>query len=236
MRYLLLTCIVMMFMPTHGASAQTSSLGQRQRKTHLTNPPKPEAREASKKNINPVYERYSWSSVAPVPPKTFKVNDLITIVVRHRSLFEADAEVNTRKIWNFSTQLDAFFKFTTGGLGAATFQRGAPNVDFQLNDRLRSIGEKDREDRLTTRITAKIIDVKPNGNLVVEGRGWLGFDEEVNTITILGTIRKSDVTPDNTVLSTQIADLTIDMNNEGLVRSATRHGWIRRMMNWLRPF
>lgn len=235
MRYALLIGIVVTCMPARDAVAQTSSLGERQRQLHRINPPKLGPREASKKKINPVYERYSWSSVTPLPPKTFGVNDLITIVVRHRSKFEADSVLDTKKEWDIKTQLDAFFKFTTGGLGATTFQRGNPNVDFKFANRLKSDGEKDREDRLDTRITSRVIDVKPNGNLVLEGRGWLGFDDEASTITITGEIRKNDVTPDNTVLSTQIGDLRIDVNNDGAIRDASRRGWIPRMIDWLRP-
>ena len=217
------------------AFGQTSSIGAQKRQSDADQSPQVQSREATKPKLNPIYERYSWISVTPTPPKTFKVNDLLTIIIRQRSKYEADSNLRTKKEWDLKSELDAFFKPTEGGLGSAEFRRGKPNVAYEFENELKGRGDLRREDNLTTRITATVIDVKPNGNLVLEGRGQVAFDDEESRITIIGTCRKEDVTADNTVLSTQIGDLNISVENEGAVRGATSRGWIPKLLDLLRP-
>lgn len=227
--------VVLVIFASQAAIAQTSSLGARKRGQNAGSPQKLPSREDPKPLRNPVYERYSWISVVPKPPKKFKVHDLITIVVRQQSRFKADSELETKKEWDIRSELEAFFKPTAGGLGAAAFRRGKPTVDYRFSNELTGEGDIKRLDRFTTRITAEIIDVKPNGNLVLQGRGQLTFDDERSEITITGVCRKVDVTPDNTVLSTQLGQLDIKVDNQGALRSASRRGWIPVFLDWLRP-
>lgn len=228
--------LFILFGLTLSAAAQTSSIGVRQRTMDERRPPINLPRLAPKPAINPVYERYSWVSLVPPPPKKFRVNDLLTIIVRQRRLYEADADLKTKKSFEIESTLEAFFKPTGGGLGAAVFRRGKPAVDYEFENQLRSRADTSREDRLTTRVTARILDVKPNGTLVIEGRAGIAHDDEISEITITGICRKEDVTADNTVLSSQIADLNITIANRGALRAATSRGWILKTLDWLRPF
>jgi flagellar L-ring protein precursor FlgH len=227
---------ILMALDCAWASAQTSSIGARQRQSEATMPPEFATREAPKIQRNAIYERHSWITVKPTPPRTFKVGDLLTIIVRESRKFEAEAELDTKKQFDIKSELEAFFKLTRGGLGETGFQRGKPNVNYKFDNELKGEGDAKREDSLTTRLTGKIIDVKPNGLLVIEARAGVQHDEEISTITFTGTCRKEDVTADNTVLSTQVADKSVVVNNEGAVRAASRRGWIPRLIDAVRPF
>ncbi len=218
------------------AFGQTSSLGAKQRKLEASRVPKVVPREATVRERNPVYERYSWVTLTPAPPKKFKPGDLLTIVVRERRKYEADADLETKKEFDIKSELDAFIKGTAGGIGAADFRRGKPTIDYKFQNTLKHEGDTNREDKLTTRLTASIIDVKPNGLLVIEATSRIQHDDEISTITLTGTCRKEDVTPDNTILSTQIADKAMTVSNEGALRAASRRGWIPRLLDLLRPF
>jgi flagellar L-ring protein precursor FlgH len=215
--------------------AQISSLGARRRAESSHEVQAAEFPEPRTPKTNPVYERHSWISVAAPLPHVYRVHDVLTIIVRQQRSWEVEADLKTRKMLDLKSELEAFFKPTQGGVGSAGFRRGRPNVDYAFENRLDSRGDTSREDRLTTRITAKIIDVKPNGLLVVEGRGRIQHDDEVSVITITGTCRKEDVTADNTVLSTQIADLDVSIHNEGALRAAASRGWILKLIDWLKP-
>ncbi len=215
--------------------AQTSSLGVRSRHAIHKNPRALSTRENPLLERNVVYESYAWTSKKPAPPKTYKPGDLITIIVRQQRLYEVDADLQSRKRWEMTSDLVAFANLIKGGLGAAAFRRGKPNIEYEYESRLRNIGDTSREDRLTTRMAAKIIDVKPNGMLVLEGRASLMHDEEISKITVTGTCRKEDITADNTVLSTQIADLGIAVENKGAMRTTITRGWITRFLDWLQP-
>jgi flagellar L-ring protein precursor FlgH len=217
------------------AWAQTSSLGARQRQVDSNKPEEKLPREAPPRPRNLVYEKYGWTAMTPMPSKTFRPGDLVTIIVREQRQWEADADLETKRKFDIKSELDAFFKPIDGGLGAAGFRRGRPNVDYTFNQKYKSEGDSSREDRLTTRLTARILDVKPNGLLVLEGRATIVHDEESSQITLTGTCRKEDITADNTVLSTQIADKQVVVTNSGALKSAATRGWITKLLDALKP-
>jgi len=217
------------------AVAQTSSLGVRQRTVDAAKPVEKPLREAPLRPRNLVYEKYGWTAMTPTPPKAFRPGDLITIIVREQRKWEADSDLQTKKNYDVKSQLDAFIKPVEGGIGAAAFRRGKPNVDYTFNQQFKTEGDSSREDKLTTRLTARILDVKPNGQLVLQGRAKMTHDEEVSEITLTGTCRKEDVTADNTVLSTQIADKEVVVTNSGALRSAASRGWVTKLLDLLRP-
>ena len=223
-------------MPDAPTYAQKSSIGAQRRQERREAPaPKP-AREEQPHPRNAVYEQHSWITAPPRLPKSYRPGDLITIIIRERREWEAESDLNTKKKFDLSSEVEAFLKLTDGGVGAAQFRRGRPNIEYAFEQKLRSDADSSREDSLTTRLTAKIIDVKPNGLLVLEGRAQIIHDDESSGITITGTCRKEDVTADNTVLSTQIADKNVVITNEGALRAAASRGWIPWIIDLLRPF
>ncbi len=185
---------------------------------------------------NPVIEAHSFSAVKVKPPRQFLVHDLITIIIREQSRYESESELESEKEFELRSILDAFLKIDDDRLGASTFPNGKPNIDYRFESKLNNEAEKDREDRLVTRITASVVDIKPNGNLVLEAKARVIFDDEVSTITLMGVARSSDVNPDNTILSTQLANKEIMVHNVGAVRDGSRRGWIPRFLDLIRPF
>ena len=212
------------------AAAQSTSLGDRYGSPHTSTP-----REAAPVVGNPAIENSSLIAVAPPKPREYRVDDYLTIIVREQRNYEADSTVNARRQADLTTEIEAFIDFMDGGLGASAFTRGKPNLDFSSKFDQRNDAEAEREESLTTRITAKIIDVKPNGNLIFEATKTIRHDDEVSTMTLTGGCRKDDVTPDNTVLSTQVANLSIAVKNSGNIRNATRQGWAGTIFDWIRP-
>lgn len=217
------------------ANAQVSSLGIRQQRAQANAMPAPAARESAAAPRNPVYEQFAWITLPPAPPRKFRPGDLLTIVVREQRQYKADADLETKRQFDVKSELDAFIKPTAGGIGSSAFRRGKPNIDYKFDQKLKTEGDTSREDRLTTRMTGKIIDVKPNGLLVIEARARVQHDDEISVITLTGTCRKDDVTADNTVLSTQIADKNVAVHNEGALRGASRRGWVTRLLDLLKP-
>lgn len=218
------------------ASAQTSSLGERERLYRAAEPPPAPTRESAVNVRNVVYDQHSWISIAPPKPKTYRPGDLLTIIIRERREWKAGADLQTKKEWDLKSELDKFLKFTGGGVGAAAFRRGKPDVDFEWENKLRGQADSSRDDSLTTRLTAKIIDVKPNGLLVLEGRAKISHDEEISEITITGTCRKEDVTADNTILSTQMSDKDVVVSTNGALRATSSRGWVPKLLDVLKPF
>ncbi len=249
MRISLLT-IVTMCLAVSTLSAQTTSIARRRAALDETHGFKSvgservggagkagaDPRKLLKRKGHPILEKKGLAAVKVIPPRTFKVHDLITIIIREQRKFESDGELEVKKKFDIKSQLDAIFKPIDGGLGLATFSRGKPNVNLKFNTKLKHEADKDREDRFTTRITGEVIDVKPNGNLVIQAKARMAFDNEVTIVTLTGVARSTDVTADNSILSTQLSDKIIDVQNTGAVRDGSRRGWITRLLDVVRPF
>jgi flagellar L-ring protein precursor FlgH len=178
-------------------------------------------------------EQTSLYAIPVIAPRKFKVEDLVTIIVRQQKKYEADAELESKKKWNLMGQLSDWFRFygDVKHLGQDKLSNGKPGFQFDYDNKYKTEGTNDREDKFTTRITAHVIDVKPNGNLVLEANLEEQHDEEFASVTLTGLCRSADVTADNTVLSTQIADLRLVEKNRGAVRDSTTRGFVPRILN-----
>ena len=86
------------------------------------------------------------------------------------------------------------------------------------------------------RVTAEVVDVKPNGTLVLQARQRIKTDDEEQTFTLTGTCRAEDITPDNTVLSTQLFDKDVTKIHTGAVRDTTKRGLLTKLLDVLNPF
>jgi flagellar L-ring protein precursor FlgH len=185
---------------------------------------------------NPVLLLASPIAVEPPRPRKIGVNSLVTIIIRESRTTLNDAKMKAEKDWEVKAGLAQWFRLDKHDrLVSQGFPNGAPGVDFTFDNKYDTKGKYDRKDELTTRITAKVIDVKPNGNLVLEARKRIKVGDEEQIATLTGECRSEDVTAANTVLSTQIANLTIEMPDQGAVRDATRRGWLMRLFDFLRP-
>ncbi len=172
-------------------------------------------------------------------PQTEKirVHDLVTIIVRVSKTAKSNAKLESKKDWTHEWALDEWIRFSDlHGIVPASLSHGTPSVAFDLKNDYGGDGKYDRKDSLTTRVQARVIDVKPNGNLVLEATNTVCFGEEDYTIALTGVCRSRDVTAENTVLSSQIADLEIRVVDRGAVNDATRRGWLMRGFDLLRPF
>lgn len=89
---------------------------------------------------------------------------------------------------------------------------------------------------IATRCAVQVIDVLPNGNLVIEGLRQVSFSRERQFAQLRGVIRPYDVLPDNTVLSSNVADARIDVVAEGVLTDAQKKGWLLRLNDKLNPF
>ena len=136
----------------------------------------------------------------------------------------------------YQAELKDWIRFQNQKLVPDTMPAGDLKVDFKMDRSFEGAGTKDRSDEVVTRVTCKVVDVKPNKTLVIEGRSFVDTDGEKQYLTLTGTCRGRDVTPQNTVLSSQIAGLDIDVKDMGAVRDATRRGWLKRGLDFLRPF
>jgi flagellar L-ring protein precursor FlgH len=113
---------------------------------------------------------------------------------------------------------------------------GVPEVNLTNQRDFKGEASVDRTDSLTIRVTAEVVDVKPNGTLVLQAKQHIKHDEEEQDFVLSGTCRAEDVTPDNTVLSTQVFDKDLTTTHKGAVRDTTKRGWLTKLLDAANPF
>lgn len=89
-------------------------------------------------------------------------------------------------------------------------------------------GNSSQSNSLTGRVTVTVAQVQPNGNLMVRGEKWLKLNQGEEYVQISGIVRPADIRPDNTILSTQVADARIAYTGKGAVNDANVMGWLAR--------
>ena len=113
-------------------------------------------------------------------------------------------------------------------------------VDAAINSTLDTSydgkGTSDRDGHVNAYITAMVINVLPNGNLFISGKRQIKVNHELQYITISGIIRPEDVTPNNEVSSTYIADARIAYSGVGPVSDNQSPGWLARILSYVWPF
>ncbi|MEO1717933.1 MAG: flagellar basal body L-ring protein FlgH [Planctomycetota bacterium] len=181
---------------------------------------------------------YSMIVITPPPPREIQRHDLITIIVNQTSQSRREQTLETEKEYNAEARLAQFLQLNR--LLELRLDSGPLNtddlLDIRANSEFEGEGTYERRDRLTTRVQAEVIDVKPNGNLVLEARTRMQTDEEVQEFVLSGVARTEDITLQNTVQSTQLHNLTINVRNEGEVRKSAKKGFIPRALEAIFAF
>jgi len=175
---------------------------------------------------------YSMFVIVPPPPKRLEMHDLVTIIVNESSKATRSQSLQTDKSYTADARLSRFPSLAA--LIEAQLEAGdANNVDLlniEANQQFDGEGDYERTDRLTARIQAEVIDIKPNGVLVLEARSTIQTDEEVQVFVLSGNCRSEDITDQNTIQSSQLHDLSIITKNDGEVRKTAKKGWIPRAL------
>ncbi len=179
----------------------------------------------------------SWIRPIPVLPREIKLHDVVSIRVDELARMQSDGEVNRRKNALYDALLLDWL--TLNGLRRAKpdDQRdGDQRIRGQLNQLYRAENEMETNERLTFNIAARVADIRPNGNIVLEAHKEIRVNNEVWRASLTGICRQEDIGPDNVILSRNIIDLRIDKQELGHVRDSYKRGWITRFIDRFNPF
>jgi flagellar L-ring protein precursor FlgH len=182
-------------------------------------------------------EAVSFFHVPPPEPRVIEKHDLVTIIIREESQSKSDAKANLKRESELDARIEEFIKIASGALltgGGVTDP--VPSIKASAEREFKGNGKVDRIDSFTARIQAEVVDVKPNGTIVLQARKRIRSDEDEQTFILSGICRADDVTADNSVLSTQLFDLELHKTTKGPVRDSTKRGAVHRFLDWLNPF
>lgn len=192
-------------------------------------------KKAGKKSEGVSTRNASWLSVNQPVPKGFRVHDLVTIIVNEVSSNSTKAETTTERTNTIDAKLEEWFVLTKDSVRTPSKAHGSPQFKASLEQEFEGEGDVSREDSLTARIQAEVIDVMPNGNLTLEAVHTVATDDDTTVITLTGVCRSKDVGFDNSIRSSHLARLNIKKEHSGTVRDATRKGWLSKLFDFLNP-
>ncbi len=165
--------------------------------------------------------------------KARRVGDILTVVLNEATTAEKDASTTLTK--DTTTDIDNPTIF--GASPEFSLPKFTPlsatqdlnlTTDLHSDHALTGSGEADQNNILTGNITVSVVEVLPNGNLIVRGEKRITLNQGVEYIQLSGIIRPVDILANNTIQSTQVADATINYVGEGALADTNRNGWLAR--------
>ena len=153
--------------------------------------------------------------------KASRVGDILTIVISE------------------STSTTATKSNTNSKSGSQKLNAGTGIFDFLLaatasgSDSFKANGSAKDTNTVTGRVSVTVTEVQPNGNMVVEGTQSIWQNKDEHKITLHGIVRRDDVTADNTVPSTKVADATVKFDGKGPLNAKQRQGILTQIFNIL---
>ncbi len=162
--------------------------------------------------------------------KARNVGDTVTLVVIEQTTAQSTGDVNSQRSFQTASAITALpGKLKTGGVNPLFGANSATTLKGQ--------GETSSGSNLTTTLTGRVLAVLPNGNMIVEAERAVQINSQHETMLVRGVLRPGDIGPNNTAVSTSLANLEIELKGKGVVTdSISRPNPIMRTLLWLIGF
>ncbi len=210
-------------------------------------PPPPKYVDDGQDKLEPLTRNSLWLDRANLfeDRKAMRVNDLVTINIVESLSGSGAADTTTKRDSSADYGLENFFGMNTDFnlhnafllkdmyKGANVFE---PRVTGSAESEFKGEGDTNREVELSETITAKVVELLPNGNMILEARKDLTINEETQILVLRGMVRPDDISSDNVVLSTDIADAQIFYVGDGVIQDKQKPGWLVRVLDNVWPF
>ncbi len=167
--------------------------------------------------------------------KAAKVGDLLTVIIVEEAALTKDAKNTTAKTSTMGGSA-AIGHPRVDNRDVAWTNATLPSFTLDANSTFSGGGTMANKDSFSASITVRVMDIAPNGNLMIEGKRSVLLQDELMEVTLTGTVRQSDVARDNTIKSTSIADATIKYNSNGPITQNQKRGLVGRAWDRINPF
>ena len=156
--------------------------------------------------------------------KARNVGDILTIIISETATTSATRSSKNSKSGNVNMQ---------AGIGVFDFLNSIFPASISGSDNFKADGSSTSTNRANGRVSVTVVEVEPNGNMIVEGTQSIWQNKNEHKITLRGVVRRDDVTYANTVSSAQVADATIRFDGKGPLNSKQRQGILTQIFNIL---
>ncbi len=154
--------------------------------------------------------------------KAASVGDLLTIIIVESAASSQQATTDAKKSSGLSNEP-----------GIGPFLKNLPMMSYGLSDNMKANGSTSRTSTLSAKITVKVTKIDENGNLEIEGTRFVQTNREKAEMKLTGTVRPQDVSVDNTILSTYIANARIAYQGSGPIGDRQKEGLITKLLHWI---
>ena len=164
--------------------------------------------------------------------KARQVGDLLTILVIERASASREAKTKTSRTSDRNGKLGAFVGLPTRGLGA-TGNILPEGISLSSASNFDGLGSTEQSDALDATVSVVVTEVLANGTLVIEGQRQITVNGEQQTLIIKGMVREQDVSANNTVMSTSLANAEISYQGKGMISRQQKPGLLSRLIDWV---
>ena len=168
--------------------------------------------------------------------KARRRGDVLTIIISETASASKEAKTGTSRDSKLGAGMPNMMGLENVGIIKNNFSDLANIIKANANTSFEGSGSTSRQENLNATITARVIDVLPNGNLLIEGHRNIKVNEEDQIIVLEGTVRSRDITSDNTVNSILVADARISYSGRGIISDRQSPGWLMNIIDKIFPF
>lgn len=170
----------------------------------------------------------TWMTDLALDPRARRVNDLVTVRVIESIVAQGTADSQLSKNSKGTASVTRLF-----GLDDKFPDWVDPTdiVSTTSGTQFKGGGTTTRSGELSAIITARVVEVLPNGDLVLEGAREIDINGDRQIVVLTGVVRQQDIDRANRVLSTSIGQLRIQYYGRGLIKDNLRPGWLIRLLN-----
>ena len=156
------------------------------------------------------------------------IGDVLTINISESSIIDnkakRDLSKETDRSTTFNGELGNFADIGEYGMTASSDNGMSSKADY-----------KDERSFIDS-VTVVVVDILPNGNLIITGNRERDIAGDIQIIEISGIVRPNDIAYDNTVKSEQVADFKLTTSNKGISSSYNKPGWLGAFLDLIWPF
>jgi flagellar L-ring protein precursor FlgH len=167
--------------------------------------------------------------------KAHRVGDIVTVVIQENNGTSRNNNTTTARTSSIDASVSSFL-YPAGATGLLTKKGQLPAMSMTGANSFNGGGTIADQETINAQIAVKVIDVLPNGNLVLEGRRQTAFSGEKMEAVLRGTVRYDDITSTNTVFSYNIADASIQYVSHGAITDSQKKGWFTTVWDKFSPF
>lgn len=165
-----------------------------------------------------------------------RIGDVLTIKIVESTKSNEKATTDLKKTRaDVNLGIPNFFGMEYNQRGK-TFISPDKLVTATTNNEFKGEGETVRDGSIVATLSAKVVEVMPNGNLAVEGKREITLNSERREMLLQGIVRPKDIAADNSVFSSQVADAKIIVAGVGVISEKQSPGWFVRLLDLFWPF